>query len=95
MTHLLKIWPGEFEAVRCGEKRHEVRRADRDFSVGDSLILREFIPELDQATGRPSRDEQGATIGRFTNHELLRTVSYITPAGAWGLPKDLCVLSIK
>lgn len=95
MTHILKVWPGEFEAVRRGEKRHEVRKADRDYSVGDSLILREFVPELDQTTGLPLRDKNGATIGAFTNHEVLRHVTYITPAGAWGLPNDLCVLSIR
>ncbi|HMJ04772.1 MAG TPA: DUF3850 domain-containing protein [Chthoniobacterales bacterium] len=95
MTHILKVWPGEFEAVQRGVKLHEVRRNDRDFSVGDSLILREFIPKLDQTTGQPARDENGSTIGTFTSHEVLRYVTYITPGGAWGLPADICVLSIK
>jgi hypothetical protein len=88
VTHILKCWPGEFEAVRCGEKLHEIRRNDRDFSVGDSLILREFIP-----TGE--RELTGETIGTFTHREILRRVTYITPGGSWGLPNELCVLSIK
>lgn len=89
MTHGLKIWPGEFEAVRTGRKLHEVRRADRDFKVGDSLILREFVPNgsYDICTRE--------SLGAFTGNNILRTITYVTPGGAWGLPANVCVLSIK
>ena len=36
----LKILPEYFEAVKSGKKTFELRKNDRDFCVGDILILR-------------------------------------------------------
>lgn len=45
VVHKLKIWPGDFEAVRAGTKTCEIRRCDdRQFRVGDVLELRAFDP---------------------------------------------------
>jgi len=41
-THELKIIPKWFDDVKEGRKNFEIRRADRDFKVGDYLILREW-----------------------------------------------------
>ena len=84
MTHQLKIWTGEFEAVADGRKTHEVRVNDRGFAVGDALVLREWIP-----IGNDLKE------GSYTHRSALRYVTYITPAGAWGLPGNICVLSIQ
>lgn len=51
-THDLKCWPKHFAAVRRGEKTFEIRRNDRDFAVGDQILLREYIPEDDVYTGQ-------------------------------------------
>lgn len=50
--HELKTWPQYFAAVRSGKKRFEIRRNDRDFSVGDILVLQEFDPDSDSYTGQ-------------------------------------------
>ena len=42
MKHELKILSEYFEAVASGEKKFEVRYDDRDYQVGDELILCEI-----------------------------------------------------
>src|SRR5688500_5918925 len=78
MIHDLKTWPGPFAAVRAGLKLHEIRRADRPFAEGDMLHLREWDPATEQYTGA----------------EVRVHVTHVTAAGEWGLPPDLCVMSI-
>lgn len=41
-VHYLKILPEYFQAVRKGIKSFEVRLNDRNFQVGDTLILEEY-----------------------------------------------------
>lgn len=77
-THELKIWPEPFEAVHSGKKRYELRKADRDFKVGDGLFLREWDPNAKDYTGR----------------SMKLSITYITPGGEFGLPEDFCILSI-
>lgn len=43
-THELKTWPEYFQAVWNDEKTFEVRKNDRDYKVGDKLVLREYDP---------------------------------------------------
>ena len=49
-THELKILPKWFEDVQSHKKNFEIRKADRDFNIGDYLILKEW--ERDKYTGR-------------------------------------------
>jgi Domain of unknown function (DUF3850) len=92
MTHQLKCWHGAFDAIANGSKKHEVRKADRDYKVGDTLILREFTPQVTE-TG-VVLDQDGHTVGKFTGQSVMRKITYISVPGAFGLPKDLCVLSL-
>ena len=41
-THYLKTLPEFFQAVSSGKKRFEIRKDDRGFMVGDTLLLQEF-----------------------------------------------------
>lgn len=50
-AHKIKTWPTFFRAVRDGVKPFEMRRADRDYQVGDYLCLVEFDPSTDTMTG--------------------------------------------
>ena len=77
--HELKICPQEYAALASKAKRHEVRRCDRDFQVGDWLLLRYWDPETEE----------------YNDQQLFREITHITPAGTFGLPDDLCVLSVR
>jgi hypothetical protein len=80
-VHQLKCWPPEFAELSHRYQQSQVRPADRDFQVGDTLVLREFDPHVigDGYTGSACRAE---IVG-------------ITPPGAWCLPTNLCVLDIR
>jgi hypothetical protein len=42
MIHVLKTWTEYFNAVAADEKTFEVRKDDRNYQVGDTLILKEW-----------------------------------------------------
>lgn len=50
-VHELKCWPEYFGRIHCQKKTAEIRRADRDYRVGDILVLREWCPRLKRYTG--------------------------------------------
>lgn len=50
-THELKSWPPFFRRVMSGAKKSELRRDDRGFAVGDTLLLREWDPGVRSYTG--------------------------------------------
>ena len=54
-VHILKTWPGYFQLVFSGVKKFELRKNDRDFKVGDLLILMEFYPDAQSYSGREVR----------------------------------------
>ncbi|HUW47001.1 MAG TPA: DUF3850 domain-containing protein [Dehalococcoidia bacterium] len=55
MLHELKTWPLYFEALINGMKNFEIRFNDRDYQIGDTLILKEFNIEMQIYTGRVTR----------------------------------------
>ena len=50
--HELKCWLIYFPPVVCGDKKFECRLNDRDYKVGDFLLLKEWDPETKEYTGR-------------------------------------------
>lgn len=44
-VHHLKTWPPHFQEVRDGKKTFELRLNDRNFQVGDFLVLEEYEPD--------------------------------------------------
>lgn len=50
-VHYLKIWPQFFQDVKSGVKPFEVRKKDRDYKTGDTLILDEYDPVAGKKTG--------------------------------------------
>ena len=85
-THAVKSWIHLFAAAKLGVKTHDFRdRTERDYKVGDHLLLQEF----------------DFINGKYTGDELLMEITYITDRltpcalSSGGLSQDLCVLSIK
>jgi len=52
MIHELKTWPEYYHEVEKGNKTFEIRMNDRNYQVGDTLILREYNPFWQSYTGK-------------------------------------------
>jgi len=78
MIHTLKTWPEYFIHTLNGTKMFDIRKNDRNFQVGDHLILQEWIPEKEKYTGRMAT----------------RQVSYIFKGGVFGIPEDMIIMGI-
>ena len=97
VIHELKTWPEPFASIRSGAKTHEIRRNDRDYQVGDTLLLGEWLPQPCPGERNPSECE-ACLLGRkgqYTGAMIRAIITHLTPGGQWGLPEDLCVMSIK
>jgi hypothetical protein len=77
--HYLKTWPTFFESIFVGAKTFEVRKNDRAFSIGDTLVLEEYRPDT----------------GEYTGESLVVTVSYLLPGGQFGIEEGYCVMGIR
>lgn len=82
-THDLKVWPSFFTALLDGTKTFEVRRNDRDFAVGDVLVLEEWDPT-------PSMYVARGHTGKRTK----RVVTYVLRGGEFGIEAGFCVLGL-
>jgi hypothetical protein len=76
--HELKTRPEPYDAMMLGLKTFEVRKNDRDFRVGDTLMLREWDPDTK----------------KYTGNFIKRDITYILKGGLFGLPDDLVIMSI-
>lgn len=77
--HQLKCWPDYFDPILSGEKNFDVREDDRDYQVGDVLVIREWDHLLEEYTGRIA----------------IRKVTYKLHGGQFGIKDGYCVLGIK
>jgi len=78
-VHVLKLWPQFVDPIAYGRKRFEIRRADRDFRVGDILHLREWFPER----------------GEWGPRNITCFVTYILHGPAFGIEEGFCAMSIE
>lgn len=80
MVHKLKVWLEYFSALQCGAKTFELRKNDRNFKVGDTLVLQEYDHVHDL----------------FTGNTLEFKVTYVlTEATEFGLMPGYCILGLK
>lgn len=84
--HILKISPQWFDAVINGVKLAEVRKNDRNFAVGDTVFLKEYI-------SRCTGDERDNYTGRVA----VATITHIVTSDDFpeGLVNGYCLLSIR
>jgi uncharacterized protein DUF3850 len=78
-THVVKLWPEMFDDVASGVKSFDLRRNDRDYLVGDLLVMQEFDPKS----------------GRYTGRETTRRVSYVMHGAGPGCIEPLKGLAIN
>ena len=50
--HELKILPEYYKAQVEGKKNFEIRKNDRNYLIGDKLVLKEYDPKTDSFTGQ-------------------------------------------
>lgn len=80
MTHALKCHPPYFDQVEKGAKTFELRKEDRPFKEGDTILLQEYNPEKEEYTGK----------------EISMTIGYILKdALKFGLKNGYCILGLK
>ena len=77
-THTVKCLSPYFGAIRRKEKNFDVRRDDRGYQKGDTLILREWDPK------------RGG--GSFTGNDEHRKIKYILTGGQFGIEPGYVVL---
>lgn len=84
LTHVLKTDPDAFDSVARGLKTVEVRRRDRDYRVGDTLLLlRTRFSAAEMSVGRPL-DYSGEALAVLVTHIQ----------SGYGVPDSLLVMSI-
>jgi len=77
--HKLKTWQPYFDDIASGKKTFDIRKDDRNFQVGDSLLLLEWSPEKENYTGL------------FLHFEVI----YKLDGGKFGLEEGYHCLNIK
>lgn len=81
----VKSWPWFFEPMCAGHKKHDMRdKRDRDYKIGDRMLLREWDPRT----------------GEYTGREAIAMITYITSNDAPcamssnALDRNACILSV-
>lgn len=89
--HELKIQPQYFKSVKNNDKPFELRKNDRDYKVGDILVLKEYACELimknefgEEKWGNP----------HYTGEEIKKKITYILKGGSFGLHRNFVILGL-
>ena len=78
-THEVKSWIEFFEPILSGRKMFELRKNDRDYKVGDRLMLKEFDP----------------CDGSYSGRYCFRTITFILSENPFLDLKDMVILSLE
>lgn len=92
--HHLKTYPECFQVAIDGLKLFELRKNDRDFQIGDLLILEEWQPpKYFSEMGGDGPGQQ--TQGFYTGRRATFSVKYIFQGGKWGLDHAYVIMAIQ
>jgi Domain of unknown function (DUF3850) len=92
ITHQLKSWPEFFRPVYETIKNFELRKNDRNFQIGDIIVLNEYEPsDGGHFTGRSLRRRVTYVLHRFS--ASVQEVELKQPL--WGLEAGYCILALE
>lgn len=83
--HVVKSWAHFFDAIKAGKKLHDLRKLDRDYKVGDTLVLQRY----------------DNINGEYTGEEVEVEITYITSSkvpcafSSSALDKDYGIFSLR
>ena len=80
--HNLKTWPTYFEAIENGSKSYEVRKNDRFFQKGDTVVLHKM-----------SHDGYSAGYDTY-KQKLTFTIGDILTNSSLGVKEGYCIFSL-
>lgn len=83
--HELKTEPPYFQDVKSGLKSFEVRENDRDYKLGDELLLKEYVPA----------NVEKNKAGYYTGAICHRRISYILQGGQFGIKEGTVILGLE
>lgn len=84
-THYIKSWSHFFDAIKDGRKLHDLRKMDREYNVGDILVLQRY----DNINGNYTGEELEAEITYITSNKVPCAFS------SSALDKNYAILSLK
>jgi hypothetical protein len=97
-THYLKIDPVYFDAHKRGDKTFEVRRDDRGFQKGDTLVLCKYGKGRGHS-GIGFLDERGSAVSSFPDSDDVEKITcevlWILTGGQHGIEPGYVVMATK
>lgn len=65
VQHVLKVWNEFYELIASGDIHASLRKDDRPYATGDTLLLREYDPKLNIYTGHTVTQKITHTLRDF------------------------------
>lgn len=84
--HTVKCWPVYFDAIERGDKNFDVRRDDRGYQKGDTIVLQRTRPD--------SLHQVEYDYNMKVKKELRREITYILTGGQFGIEPGYVVLAL-
>lgn len=86
--HVVKCWIPYFEAIDRGDKSFDVRRDDRGYQKGDTLVLEKY-------DGKHHRYVMDGYNFSAKPYRITRTITYVLTGGQFGIEPGYVVLALS